>query len=318
MITEDRWNRQLEFNQKFFKDYLNKSMTSLDINEKQEWTQKFLLHLVKELSEVLDEINFKMHRVENKEIILSNILEEITDIQKFTLGLYQLWGFTYEDYLKAFDMKTAVVEQRYKQEHELDLLSKNKLICGIDLDGVIFDYPRCFLDWAIKNFSLPLPYYKNLKQLKSSVGLETYEKIKDAYRQSGYKAQLPIKKNVDEFIKFLKLNGYQVIGLTSRPYEKYSRIYSDTLKCLKSHNIELDAIFWSKEKCLKIIKTCPNIKFFIDDDLNQVNSIAEQGYEVFWLYNPDEYDSINDLYIHNNVKVVYDFDEIISYIYKNI
>lgn len=314
MVDETRWNRQLEFNRRFFKDKLSKDISELTMEEKTYWTTVFLLHLTKEQAEVLDEIPFKMHRKENKEIILSNILEELIDIQKFVLGLFQIWGFTYEDYLKAFDMKTAVVEQRYRQEHELDLLDKNKLICGIDLDGVIFDYPRCFLDWAVKNFNLPLPYYKNLKQLKSSIGIELYEKIKDAYRQSGYKAHLPIKKNADEFVRLLKLNGYQVIGLTSRPYEKYARIYSDTLECLRKHNIELDAIFWSKEKCLEIIKSCPNIQFFIDDDLEQVKQIAEQGYKVFWFYNPDEYEEYE---IDNkNIVVVKDFDEIIDHIFK--
>lgn len=279
MITKEQWERQLAFNERFFKDKLDKSIDELTLEEREEWTQKFLLHLDKEKTEVLDEINFKMHRKHNKKIIRSNILEELIDIQKFNLGLFQLWQFTYEDYIEGFNNKSTVVEQRYRQEHELDLLNPEKPICALDLDGVIFDYPNCFIDWAKKFYFIGDAV--TIKQIKEDHGLEIYESMKDAYRQSGAKARLPLKSGIFNFISILKACDYQIIGLTSRPYSKYSRIYYDTLDCLKYHGIELDALFWSDNKCLEIIKSFPNIKFFIDDELRQAAPVAKKGYTTF-------------------------------------
>lgn len=280
MMSRERWERQLAFNNKFFVDKVNKTVDKLTLSEREDWTQKFLLHIVKEQAEVLDEINFKMHRKENKNVILSNVIEEMMDIQKFVLGLFQVWGFTYQEYCEAFDRKTSVVEQRYNQENELNLINPYNPICAFDLDGVVFDYPKCFLDWVYMTTGFK---FVDINELKSNFKMQDYEYLKDKYRQCGIKSKLPLKPGFREFLDILRENKFQVIGLTSRPYKKYSRIYPDTLENLKLHKVSLDALFWSENKCLDILRLFPNIKFFIDDDLNQIIPISEQGYKTFWL-----------------------------------
>lgn len=309
MIDKERWLRQLRFNQRFFIDKLGKDMSELTLEEKQIWTQKYLLHIVKEITEVLDEINFKMHRKEEKPVILSNILEELIDNLKFILGLFQLWGFTYEEVMQGFDDKSTVVEQRYQQEHELNLIDSAKPIACIDLDGIIFDYPKCFIDWAYNAGYIDMRY-NSTHEMKHAIGLIKWEEIKDSYRQSGIKSKLPVKHGVINFLEKLRKNGYQIIGLTARPYKQYSRIYHDTLKNLKLFNIKLDAIFWDDNKCLKILKSFPNISFFLDDDLKQVNSVAELGYKVFWFPDKNEYNK--EVVTHNNVIRIDDFNSILE------
>ena len=53
---------------------------------------------------------------------------------------------------------------------------------------------------------------------------------------------LSIKQYQFDFIKVLNEKEYTIILLTSRPYEQYTRIYSDTLQWLSNNKIKFDAI----------------------------------------------------------------------------
>lgn len=287
MLTKELWDRQLDFNRKFFMNTIGKDISKLTLEEKQVWTQKFLLHITKEISEVLDEINWKMHRKENKDVIFSNILEELTDNQKFLLGIYQIWGFTYDDYISEFKRKTFVVEQRYKQEHEIDLLCKDSKVCALDLDGVLCKYPEGFLNFVKEKFDIE---YNDIYELKKRVGVKEYEHYKHIYRLSGEKQFLEPRSGASEFTQRLRKAGYKIVIITARPYEKYMRIYYDTLYWLEKNNIVYDAIFWDKDKCVKIVKELPSIEFLVEDDYNNALQVAEEGYKVYLMrtkYNKD-------------------------------
>lgn len=274
------WVKQLDFNKMFFKDRLNKEISELTLEEKEQWTQRWLLNIMSELDEVLREINWKDHKKERKEVILSNLVEEFIDITKFATGLFQLWGISYSEYKDEFMRKSFVVEQKYKQEKDFDLLNKDSKICGIDLDGVLFDWPAFFLEFIEK---VTYQKFETIKEVKKVLGQKQYDTLKHMYRQSGQKAKMRPKEYAIELTKTLKSLGYQIVILTSRPYEKYNRIYADTLEALKVNKFDYNVIFWDKNKCNKIIKEIPQIRFLIEDEIGQALSVAQSGYKVFLL-----------------------------------
>ena len=118
IIRESNWSYDLRhiFNrQKTF------SSTRLDFNsfdnvdKKQEETKLLLLHLYNELAEVLDAINYKLHK-KKKEINVDNVKEELMDSFKYLLNLFLIWGIDAKEFVELFNAKSKIVEERFAKE----------------------------------------------------------------------------------------------------------------------------------------------------------------------------------------------------------
>jgi len=77
--------------------------------------------------------------------------------------------------------------------------------------------------------------------------------------------------------------NYNVVLLTARPYKKYFRIYSDTLRWLKENDICYDAIVFDEEKEKYIINNFEpeQVAFCLDDDIGNANKLHDSGFKVF-------------------------------------
>ncbi len=282
------WDVQLEFNRKFYRAKIGKEMEDMTMEEKVFWSKNQLLSIVKESMEVLDEIpNWKEHRNIETEFIPSNLYEEIIDVNKFSVGLAQIWGMTFEDYYEEYLRKSWVVDQRWTQEHDLKLIDKDEKIAAVDIDGVLGEYPFWFLEFVRARVGQK---FNSLEEAKAGLGTIYYERLKSDYRQSGWKSSMPACKHASEFTNLLHQKGYKVVILTARPYKEYYTIYPDTLKFLKENNIYFDAIIWDKEKHLKIIKEFPKMLFMVEDCIEIAIDVAKEGYVVFL---KDCYDNTN-------------------------
>lgn len=299
---KDLWEVQLNFNQKFYQDKIGKKIEDLTIEERVEWSKNQILSITSEAIEVLNELpNWKTHRVVNSEFIPSNLFEEIIDVNKFSMGLAQLWGMSMEQYYEEYLRKSYVVEQRYHQEHDLKLIDKNSKVAGIDIDGVLGDYENWFLQYCKDIHDLE---FNSINELKKSIDIIKYEEIKSLYRQSGYKAIMPVCQGASKFTHDLKDKGYKVLILTARPYKEYYTIYPDTLKFLNDNDIYFDGIIFSEEKHLKIIKEFPNLSFMIEDNVEIAIQISKLKYKVYLKiheFNYDEYVKNKLLLELNNV-----------------
>jgi len=296
LIYED----QLKFNKILFEnkgvDFTNMSVADVTAQLKE-----YILNVIRESTEALDTRKFKMHRVENKEEISSNTIEELIDCQKYLWGAFQLLGVNWDSFVKEYWRKTKVVEQRYFQEHLLHDISKDKKVVALDLDGVLCEYPKPWIDYVnietANNF-------KTLEEVKDNIDVITYTKLKSQYRQSGLKRYIKPTYYAKEFTETLKSLGYWIVIITSRPYKQYYRLYSDTLEWLENNNISYDALYFEEQKNLKIIEEIPNLSFMVEDNKRYANSIAKLGYNVYYLGN----DKID---LHKHVNIVNHLGEIL-------
>jgi hypothetical protein len=295
------WYIQLEYNKKFLKIKNNLDISNLSIDIKTKLTKDYILHAIKELSEVLDTLNFKMHRNENKKIIRHNTVEELIDTQKFLWGIFQLWNVDEKEFYSQFLRKSAVVEQRFLQEFYK--LSDDKKIIILDIDGVISDYPKCFIDYINKKNN---SNFKTIYDLKNNLSQQQIYDFKDDYRNSGIKSILPLKEGIIEFIDKIK-EKYHIVLLSSRPYSKYFRIYADTLEWLEKNKIHYDAIYWDEKKDRNILHNLDlnQIAFVIEDNLYFANKISQLGISVYLMNN--EYNQNKEL---NLVKRINNLGEI--------
>lgn len=284
------WEDQFKFNKRLFKDY-NLDINSLSVKEKTKWVKDFYLHINKELINIVECIpNWKMHYINNEnesEIISSNLIEEYVDVFKYFMGLGQVLGISLDDIIKGYKNKTEVVRQKYLQNKKVYKLREKEVIL-FDIDGVINNYPTCYLDWVRNQKGLD---FKSMEEIKSKIDLKTYEQFKQEYRLSGEKRSQPINKDTVKLMTTLKNQGETIILFTNRPVTKYKIIYSDTLFWLKKNKIPFAAIYWSDfNQKNDIYKLKLKIKFIVEDDLNNAKNFNHEGYKVFLLNNIDNQD----------------------------
>jgi len=279
------WSRQKKFN-----EIINGKIRTLD--EKQAITKEFILHMISEATEVLDEINWKIHRedVYNKSnpVKESSIREECIDVSKYIISIMQFWGMSSDDFINEFNKKSEVVEQRYKQERQLNLIEDKKVI-GIDLDGVVFDYPKSYYDFIKKRIGKKINNngsYDVYKNVSKEIGWKRAKSLKHQYRESGEKKFISEIKNAAKTVNSLKRRGYKIVILSARPFREYPRIFSDTIFSLKRIGLKYDAIIFNEKKEEKIIERFPKMNFMIEDHGGNALKIAEKGYKVFLLDKP--------------------------------
>jgi uncharacterized HAD superfamily protein len=266
-------DEQISFQKNFF------DINKLSEEDKVKYIKETILCVHKELSEVLDTLNWKTHRKEDKILSKSNTLEEIIDCFKYLLNLCVILNVDAKEFETEFFKKSNVVKQRYNQEI-LSSIKQTDKICAIDLDDTLSNssefFTELYNEWNEKKF-------KNKKEIKKTIPLLEYENFKDLYRESGVKVNIPIKEGAKELCDYLKNSGYKIIIISARPYHKYYRIFSDTLEWLEKNKICFDALYFEKEKHIKILKQFPQMSFIIEDNFFNAKQISDLGYKVYLL-----------------------------------
>jgi len=103
------WNRQMNFTRRFH-DFNRLA----DDEYRDQLTKNFILHLYPEIGEILDGVNYKIHR-EAKVVDEHAVKMEIVDVFKYVLNLMIAWGITPEELFRLFDEKSSIVEDRYRK-----------------------------------------------------------------------------------------------------------------------------------------------------------------------------------------------------------
>jgi len=301
-MKQDKLDRMFELQKVINQDLLDIE----DSKIRQDKTKEFILAAMSESNEILQQINWAYWK---KEISVNdnNIAEEVIDNIKFLLNILLVWGYDSESFMKEFERKSLVVEQRLKQMSVLKKIkSENKKVCAIDLDGVMVEYPEYFIEFINKKKNAK---FENLFDVRKNLSNDEYMEMKDKYRQSGIKQSIPLRQGAKEFIEFLKSMDYSIVIITKRPYKKYFRIFADTKANLDINGIHYDGIIFDSEKHKTIVKEFPQLEFIVEDDKNISNEIGEWGYKCFLIDN-----MYNKGKLNKNVTRVNTFDEIKGHI----
>lgn len=281
---------QKDFTERFVRDKTGKEISDLTEQERLTFLKDYLLHLYQELSSILNNCSYKMHRNPMEELIHPNVFEEIVDTIKFSLGLWCILGKDAEDFDKSFRDKSEVVEWRYKQDQIIDSLSDRE-VAILDIDGVLAEYPGPMLEFMSKHAG---ERFETKAEAQTQLGIIKYEQIKSFYRKSGIKSRLPLVQGAKEFIKYLRDREIPIVLISSRPYEKYLNILADTLSWAQFHDLQFDALYFDADKGLKIAKRFPKARFFVDDSIAFIEDIcstcvpASNGIIKAFLFDPSE------------------------------
>lgn len=281
-------SKQMEFNRRFFLDRGLGDVRMLSPTDRVHWSKEFVLHVEGELHELLGETSWKMHRQTLDPVVRSNVLEEWVDCFKFLLGLANVWDFSPEELEEEFVRKTQVVEYRYGMEQRLRAISPNsQKVVGVDIDGVLSDYPDVFCEWVVQNFPAEvsggdLPF---LATLKEELGAKRYHELKDSYRESGAKRTQRVREGAKALLDGLRAEGFSVVLLSARPYWRFSRIYADTLEWLDAGGLRHDAVLFHQEKHRKIVESFPDLLAMVEDDPSIASEVTAVGIPVVLVTN---------------------------------
>lgn len=77
--------------------------------------EKHVLLMIKEVTEILDEINYKPHVHNRKPVNKDRITEELVDAFKFLLNLMLIMGIEPYEFEKMYAQKHKIVEQRINE-----------------------------------------------------------------------------------------------------------------------------------------------------------------------------------------------------------
>jgi hypothetical protein len=141
---------------------------------------------------------------------------------------------------------------------------KNKIVI-VDIDGVLVDYPNCFLEWVTSNTG---KQYDSLQCMKDSMTRDEYEAVKEAYRCSGVKRVLKLNSFCRELLETCRLMGLSIWVVTTRPNRE--PIVGDTMFWLDA-NTPYDFVFFVMDKT-EFVRSMKmnNLVMVLDDELGRL------------------------------------------------
>jgi uncharacterized HAD superfamily protein len=251
-------------------------------------TKEYVLHMMSECDEILREMNWKFHRPLGEKVIPSNLLEELIDLFKYWMSTVLVWQYDPREVVAEFHRKSAVVEQRFKQEQMLH--DTDRPIAIIDIDGVLADYPASFVQYVNRQRGVRADYDGTYDNLVAGMSRIDVVRWKNRYREEGFEGE-HVMPTVDarEFMGQMRALGYFLCVVTARPYATYKRMFADTLQWFTKHDIPFDAIIFHEDKqtfVLSLIDRHKQVKFAVEDHPGQARSIASLEVMTFLLDRP--------------------------------
>ena len=281
---------QNEFINKLFDEQYKQNICELNDKDKVKWSKEYILSATKELYESLDELpSWKAHRLKlNNNNNNNNLIEELVDTFKFLLNILIINKIDIDTFFSKFIDKSNIVRFRYEQEKLLqEVKNSNDSFIVFDIDGVLNNYPKNFIDY----FNSLGYNYKTIERFKEHDLIE-YEKVKHQFRETGEELNcIPLKENI-EILNILKENGYKIILITARPYNKYSRLFNDTIVWLENNNVKYDYLFFSKQKEYLLLENFnkEQIKLVVDDQINNIKTLNKYFNSFLFINKYQNYD----------------------------
>lgn len=268
--------------------------------DKSEWTQKYLLGMVSEIDEVLDGINWKIHRRDRKTVSIDNLALEFADLFKYVMSLFELWGICTDEVLEYVKQKSDAIKIMYEMEYKPSPMNSKILIC--DLDGTIADWQTSFRKWLVTTGKIDEDSFSPFRSLNQDVDMgvsyDVYEKWKLEFEETGgYRSLVPILDGMIT-VKRLKDSGVFLAVHTARPQARIKRIWMDTYYWLSSYGIEPDLLeIGSESRIVKALELKKNNSVIMFED-NPELSVRAANSDIVVYMRDTEY---NQGITHENI-----------------
>lgn len=141
-----------------------------------------------------------------------------------------------------------------------------KQIVSFDIDGVLNNYPDCWLMYLNQRTQ---SNFESIFIAKENVEVEIYKSIKDEYRLMGEKSIYTISnKEMITVINMFYDAGFHVIISTSRPLMsiKYPNLYKHTYNWLSNEGVKFSELIYKDDSLSNHSHLLDRILFHVDDE----------------------------------------------------
>lgn len=286
-----------------FEEYLKTQKEFIQFLNANSDVEPYFLGAIRALSKASSVLLPKNYKLDKKVLNDYDKYSKLVDAFKYFLCIFDYYGLSVEKFDEYFNLISIYVTNRYKLKKIIDNQRKYKNIVLLDIDGVLAEFPGYFIRKFNETYNTNYKTYNEIPLGKRNV-------YKEKYRISGEKVKIPLCKYAKEFLTDLKNKGYTVILFTNRPIYLYENIIIDTIKWAFINDLQYDAILFSENKMLDVIKNFnyKNIKLYVEDNVSNANSISKLGINTYLITN-----ALNDQNIQKcdkKVKIVDSLKEI--------
>lgn len=301
------WKEQIAYNEKIRQ--IERA------NDKEYWSKQYLLGIVSEIDEILQEINWKIHR-RGHPTNRHNLARELADMTKYLWCLWELHGFTADDMLKFVEEKSNELKEQHRQDFEYKPMPGAPVIIT-DIDGTLGDWRKAFFDWTWEKKVAPLNYdAAKTMNIEIDLGLPypKYLKLKEEFEAEGGYKLLEVYPDAKRYLDAKELQGVEIIAYTARPSTRYSRIWSDTWEWILKNKLAIKELRIGSEE--RISRACQLLDeghkvLMLEDDPSLALRAASTGVRVILRHQP-----YNVSVKHKNIVRILNFDEVNSYMEK--
>lgn len=249
----------------------------------------FVLLTESELHELMRTMSWKTHRNTPVMVNHGHRQDEVADVFKCMLSIFQITRQTPETLFQSYWDKTMVVRQRYQEEWVRQV---NRPCAIIDIDQVLCDYITGICWWLHHYAGFPAEPLQRLVDAQAYINAESlkipeerWKALKHEFRVTGAKRNLPFFGGAQTFLRDLRERGLQIVILTSRPVDRYPNVYTDTLLWLERHELVYDFIWWATDKGERLIEggLRDHARLFVDDERRFIDQVIPLKIPCYWM-----------------------------------
>lgn len=236
----------------------------------QQWLQTFAFGILSETDELMRLQEWRPHRRSKAFNTREDLADELADITKYTICMWQVLGFTADEALRAVLQKGEAL--RFRLQTEFDMMPQGRKILICDLDGTLADYVggfRAFAEVRL-NRKLPelvLPPTTNLDTVMG-MSFPDYDKLKEEFELLGGYRRLPAYPKMVEIVKRAWDNSWMIIVVSNRPVH-IGRCWYDTWYWLRDQGIVPDRLVFGYDirvSMANVLAKLGNRVIMLDDD----------------------------------------------------
>ena len=159
--------------------------------------------------------------------------DAVVDIMKYAMNVCHEYEISYAELVHAIAMKSRTIDQKFKQRLFISspAFFKRDLAFIIDIDGVLSDVGEAYRNFfGLRTQGYEFETFHDFSRWKSK-NIDLYKQLKEEYRLSGYKMEMPVVRDAGELLKTCKERGV-VSLLSNRPVKTYPILYTYTVEWL--------------------------------------------------------------------------------------
>jgi hypothetical protein len=232
-ILKRMFSSQKSFSELFF------NHENLTQEERENLSIHFAASLNKEVSSLLDGVNYRQHRLKDVPPNISKIMHESVDVFRYLIAIMNIWGIDAEDFIDAFDIRDKFLNARHESE---SLVWDHQPVLIVDIDDVLTPFRRNCTTWVKKYHD------ENVDEASKAyyhISEELFHKFIDARQMK----DLDVNEDIVNAINHLYDQGYWIQLLTARPGDNLTCKY-DTYSWLEKAGIKYHRLSFSPEKYL--------------------------------------------------------------------